>query len=549
MPLTIDSNQSSLSYALESSLEVLPGTPVWYPLEPNSYNSFGGDTKTTMRQPITATRQRSKGTVTDVDVKAGFTTDVTQDNLTRLLQGFFFAYAHEKPKTLPVSGLAPVQIPVTGVTSAGFTAASGLGWPVGSIVLSKGFSNAGNDSLWRATAAAAGLLTVSPYVGGSAGSALVVEAAPPAAATLESVGFALSGDVLLYGPGSTFAGATVIQPFLSSAATIDFTTLGLLIGEWIYLGDVDDLLTDTGVTEYNFIGTGTVRNRGFCRIAAIAAHQLTFDLAIGSATWTLGTGSGGSCPIGTGEHVSMYFGTVIRNEPLPANIVRTTYSLQRYLGVGANNNPNLEYISGAIPSEIAFTIPSNNKLSADLSFVGMSTAQEYQSALPGTYVPLVAGAAPFNTSQDVFALLLYIVNPLVAQQAPLFGYATEEKLTLNNNIKPNKAIGVVGAFEGNTGMLDVSGTVSCYFDDIAAQQAVSNNANVGLTNIFSGRGAGFILDMPELTLALPGLKVEQDKPIMADVSHNASVGTTGGYTMLYNKFNFLPAPAVAGYAG
>jgi hypothetical protein len=96
--------------------------------------------------------------------------------------------------------------------------------------------------------------------------------------------------------------------------------------------------------------------------------------------------------------------------------------------------------------------------------------------------------------------------------------------------------------------MDVSGSLTCYFDDIAAIQAVQNNANVGLTNIFAkpSEKAGFIIDLPVLTLTLPGLKVEKDKPIMADITHSASVGTAG-HTILYNKFGYLPASAMDNY--
>lgn len=555
MPQTIDSNSSNLTYAVETSLAVLPVTPLWHPLEPNSYSSFGGDIKTTMREPITATRQRSKGSVTDMDVKAGFTTDLTQDNMTKLLQGFLFAAAHEKPKTKQLNvgePGGPAQVAVSSVSTTSFTTAAAFGALVGSILQSKNFTNAQNCDITRVSAISGAVYTAAKYDAGAVDPALVVEAAPPAAATLEVVGFALHGDVLLYGPGSTYNSATVVQPFLYSAATTDFTTLGLMVGEWVYLGDSTDLLADTGATEFNFFSTGgtPVRNRGYCRIAVISTHQLIFDLVVNAVAWGLGAGTGGSCAVGASGYVSLYFGTVIRNEPLPANIVRWSYTLQRFLGLGNNSNNNLESIDGAIPNELAINMPSSNKLSIDLNFVGMNPAQQYAATLAGTYEALVSEPA-FNSAQDVFALFLYIINPAVsaAAQVPLFAYASDEKLTVNNNVKPNKAIGTVGAFEGNVGMLEVSGSLTCYFDDIAAQQAVFNNANVGLTNIFAKPAAagGFILDLPMLTLALPGLKVEKDKPIMADITYSASVGTAG-HTVLYNKFSYLPASAMDNYA-
>ena len=457
MPQTIDSNESNLTYAVETSLAVLPVSPTWHPLEPNSYNSFGGDVKTTMREPITATRQRFKGSVTDIDVKAGFTTDVTQDNLTRLLQGFLFAKAHEKPKTLTIGANDPggvAQIPVTAVAVGSFTTGAAFGALIGSLLKSKNFAALQNNDITRVSAVAGAVYSVSKYDAGVVDPALVVDAAPAAAATLEVVGFALHGDVLLYPAGSTFDGATVIQPLLSSAADVDFTTLGLMVGEWLYLGDSTDLLSDTGATEFNFFSTGgtPVRNRGYCRIASISTHALIFNLVITPVAWALGAGTGGSCAVGASTFVSMYFGTVIRNEPVPANIVRSTYTLQRYLGVGAAGALELESIAGAVPNELALNVPSSKELSADLSFVGMSTAQPNSAALAGTYEALTNLPA-FNSAQDVFALFLYIFNPTISAsaQAALFGYASDEKLTINNNVKPNKAIGTVGAFEASVG--------------------------------------------------------------------------------------------------
>jgi len=551
MPATIDSNKTGLTYAEEVSLQVLAAVPVWYPLEPNTYSAFGGDLKTVSREPINATRQRSKGTVTDLDVTAGFAHDFIQGRMARLLQGFFFAFAHQKPQTQPLHG-APVVI--TGVTlNAGLginvTAAAGLAvFPAMALVKTSGFTAPANNTILHAAAAgAAGSLALGAYLSGATNAALQADAAPLATAALEVVGTALSGDVLLYGPGSIYSGGPVIQPFLESAATINFTTLGLMPGEWVYLGDADDMLVDVSASEHNFVGAGNVRNRGYCRIGSISATQLVFDLSIGSESWALGTGAGGSTPVGVSGFVSMYFGTVIRNEPIPANIVRTTYTLQRYLGQGVNNEDNLEYVSGAVPNEFTLTIPSNSKLACDFTFVGMNTEQAYLASLPGTYVPLTPEDA-YNTSQDMYAMLLYIIDTTKTTQAPLFGYATNEKLVINNNTKTNKAIGVVGGFEANTGNFDVSGSLTCYFDDIAALQAVRQNANVGLTNIFAKENAGFILDLPLLTLGTKGLKVEQNKPIMADVTHTASPGVEN-YTTLYNNFTYLPASAMAEYVG
>ncbi len=74
----LDSNITGLSYAEEVCLRQLPSIangdasdPVWRGLEPNSYNDFGGTINTVARAPISASRQRKKGTVVDLSAAGG----------------------------------------------------------------------------------------------------------------------------------------------------------------------------------------------------------------------------------------------------------------------------------------------------------------------------------------------------------------------------------------------------------------------------------------------------------------------------------------------
>lgn len=93
----LDSNVTGIRICEEASIGVLPpaAQQVWYPLEPNSYTDFGAATKTVARMPINPSRQLRKGVLTDLDPAFGIANDLTQDGLTRHLQGFFVADLRE----------------------------------------------------------------------------------------------------------------------------------------------------------------------------------------------------------------------------------------------------------------------------------------------------------------------------------------------------------------------------------------------------------------------------------------------------------------------
>ena len=335
----IDSNITGLSYAEEECLKVLPGTDgadaAWYELEPNSYADFGGKIATVARNPINPSRQRKKGTVTDLDASGGFNSDFTQSNMTRLLQGFFFADAREKVSTAPLNG---TQVPLTNVdgTANEYEAASGLGsFIVGNLVKASNFADGANNGLSKVLSVSATILGVSR--------ALVDDATPDATAKVEVCGFEFpTGDVDIAASASSIT--------LTSTAT-DFTTLGLNIGEWIFLGG------DAAVSSFD-------NNSGYARISDISANVLSFD----DTTWAAVTESG------AGKEVQMFFGTVIRNEKDPNLIKRRSYNVERTLGQDANGTQS-EYLEGAIPNEFTINLPQAEKLNCDLSFVAMDNTQ------------------------------------------------------------------------------------------------------------------------------------------------------------------------------
>lgn len=504
MGLKIDSNATGCYIAEEvlGSPKTLPGTPVWYEQEPNSYSDFGGEISTVARDVLNASRQRKRGTITDLAASAGFNMDVTQNNLTRNLQGFMFADAHEKFGTGNLNGSAITITAVDG-TNDQYEAASGLAsFAVGDIVFADGFTNPTNNGMKVLDGVAAGAV--------DATTDLVTET-PPAGAKITAVGFQFSsGDARM-------VVASGVATLTTESAGKDLTALGLQVGEWVWLGG-----DSTGLR----FGTCPV---GYARILSIAVHAIVFDKV--TAAFVSDTG--------TSKTIQLFFGKFIRNEKTPSLIKTRTYTLERQLG---NDGVGIqaEYLEGAVANELTINLPQADKLNADLAYVALNQAFRTgtEGVRSGTRVASL-GEDPFNTSRNVYRVRMNIIDPLTLQPTALFAYILEANIKINNNASLTKAVGVLGAFDITVGTFEVGGSLEVYFADVTAASAVRNNSDVTLDVILAKDNAGMVFDLPMFGLGGGRMNVEKDTAVKIPLEALAAEGTTG-YTLGVTVFPYLP---------
>lgn len=503
VPVEQDSNLVGLTYAEELTLKTLPGTPVWWPLEPDSFGDFGATIKRTARAFINASRQKKKGSITGIDSAVNFQSDLTPTNLLRLMQGFFFANAREKVSTNALNG---TQIPLTTITSATtFNAASGLSiFTVGRLVKPSGCSSANNALISKVVSSTATTVVTNGVYSNET---------LTSSAQLDVVGFEFpTADVQIVVSGTS---SIALQ-----AATTDLTTLGLIPGEWVFIGG------DATINKF-------VNNVGFARIESISSTLIKFN----STTFTA------ISEAGTGLTIRLFYGTVIRNEKIPSLIVQKSYQFERTLGndsVGVQS----EYVLGAVPNEIKITVPLEDKVSCDLGFVGMTseTRTGTQGVKSGTR-PSMVSEVEINTSSDIYRMRVAIVDPLTLNNASLFGYVTNADITIGNGVSGNKAIGVIGSFSANAGDFDVKATINAYFSDVAAIQAVKANASVEFNLISACRNTGLVFDIPLMGIDGSKINVEKDKSIMVPLDGMAAECPLG-YTCLVTSFKYLPSIAM-----
>lgn len=494
----IDSNETSLFIAEEETLGVLPVTPVWFPREPNEYSDFGGELTLLARNPINASRQRKKGVITDLDAVGGFQEDFTQTNFQNLLQGVMFADLREKLSTA-----------VTAVSTGAYTVADSDDFAAGMVLYASGFTDPANNGMKVVTGTSTGAIAADD----------LVDEAATTNGLLTFVGFVGAlGDIEIDVSGT--------YPTIVSTAQ-DFTAIGVIAGEWIFVGG-----DDAGERFDDAV------NNGFKRVRSVSQNAIVIDSSISEML----------ADDGTGKTIAIYFGRVLKNE-LGALIKRRSYQLERQLGAPDTDNPGdlqAEYVKGAVANEFTLNIEQADKITADISFVAIDNEQRTASEgiKGGTRVALVETDA-FNTSSDFSSLRLSIRQPGVYAPEPLFAYLTDLSVTINNNVSPNKAVAVLGAFDVTAGTFEVSAEATAYFNTIEAVRAVRNNADCGLYAAVAKQNAGFVFDLPLVALGDARNEVTQDEPITLplniDAATAAKIDPNTDFTIMWVFFDYLPS--------
>lgn len=493
-------NQVTLYKAREDTPQVLANDAAFETREPNSFSDFGAEYSSVARRPFSPSRSRKKGNIVDRDESAGWNEDVTQDNMQSILDAFLFAELRAKPKTVATAVVAATDV---------VTVASSANFEVGTLVLIKGLAVAANNGLKLVSAVPDGVsITV-------AGGIAVDEAG--ANATVEVVGHEFDADDLSL---ETFAGGFAIV-----SATMDMTTLGLIDGEWLFVGD------DAAVNQFGGLATLT----GFARIAngGIQDDRLLFD----KATFTPAANDG------AGDTVRLFFGTVVKNESDPDLIVKLTDTIERPLGRDADGRMS-EVIKGATPNELTWNSPLANLVNVDVAYVGMRHEKRpgTTGVLAGsgaTTLSAALGQDAFNTTSNLFRARLGIIDPTNIAPTPLFAKVTEWSMSINNNVSADKAQGVLGAFDTTEGMFEVGGEFTVYFRDMAAIEAIEDNADVTFDAIYSKRNAAIIMDVPLISLGGGRPEIEQDAAIMLPLE-TAGAESPFGHTILFNWLSYVP---------
>jgi len=498
-----DANLVGFYKIREAQLGVVPATGAWQTREPNSFDDLGGDYTKTARKTFSPSRQRKKGSTTDLDVDGGYNEDLTQNNMQTELEEFFFAEMREQTFLSGVAADAAMN---------DYTVASSAGLIAGHIVLAKGFDETANNGVHVLNGVTDGThVSVAGPLADEAGAA---------SQTLEVVGFQFTaGDVSI----DVVGGKAVL-----TSAAVDMNDFGLIPGQWVFLGDSSD-------AAYRFAGVEPF----YARVYSISddGSEVRFD----KTTMAVVTDAG------AGQTVRIFFGPCIRNEEDPDLIKRFSSVIERTLGRD-DDGVQSEYLTGAVANELTWNSPQAGLVNLDMSYIGQKantrTGAEGPLSARADNTRLTAlGEDAFNTSSNIYRLRLAVIDPNTLNPNPLFARVTEWSATFNNNVSSAKAQGVLGGFDTITGNFDVDMECSAYFTTVEAIHGVKCNWDVTFDAIYAKQNAGVYMDIPLLSLGGGRLEIEQDAAIMLPLE-NAAAESEFGHTALIGWFAYLPDVAM-----
>lgn len=295
---------------------------------------------------------------------------------------------------------------VTSTTA--YTVTSSTGVVAGHIVKGAGFTNAANNGLSVVTSTTGTTIVAS-------GASLTTETSG-ATKTVTVVGYeGASGDITASSTGL-------------ASTTVDFTTLGLRVGQFIKIG---------GAAAGNQFATAVLND--YARITAIAAHAITLD----------NRPTGWTSDAGTGKSIRILFGDFIRNGTADNSMTIEVENTEVTGGV-------FDY-QGYQPDTYQVQVNAGQPVMETVQFKGLTETQNSSTISNGGAGSIVAAVAAQAISAVTGFARFY-------ENGASSGKITSLTLQISNNLRDQKAAGTLGNVGVGSGTFKCSMTAELYFE-------------------------------------------------------------------------------------
>jgi len=445
----------TLLLAPESSFGTQP-TSGWVQVQPNpgGIQDWVSKFQTVERDPLSKYATMEKGEVVGLDGTPKITHDLTKD-LVDIIATSIFRSAAKHAGNKGQSLYRP-----TAVTSTGYTVAALGDLTAGLLIHAKGFATAANNGL-KVVAAASTATEIKA-------SGLTAETvATSTGATVEVAGVqGDSGDIQFNSSGNLIS------------TTLDFTTLGLNVGQTIKVGD-GDAANSFATTAYN----------GRARIVSIAANLITLE----HHTWTPGSADNGS-----GKTIRLLFSRWYRNVSLDhADYLEPTlHGELEELGAGAGGVATYTYASGMALKTLELDAPLESKITATMTFCAQDIDDPVLAASRATGAdsprrPMAANL--YQTSSGLVGAPRFVID---SSSTNLTTEVNSWKWTMEHNIKPRDIQGTLGAVDMDYGKVQPSLSMEVYYNTSGIPVTLRANDSCWFDVCMRNADGAFHIDMP-----------------------------------------------------
>ena len=469
-------NDVALAFAVgdPTALDTIPVTG-WSSLEPNSLGAIGATVSTIVRNPISKSRQRKKGTTTDLDSSVEFEHDITYDAMRELLPGFMFAKgANDNFMDVAVSALSSIGDP----SIAALTTETAAHYKTGALVWMHGFSSLANEGLRIVdTDAASGNLVLS--VEDATGAAL--------SSVVTGVGFMSSaGYRVVATTGTNWVIAGNIGTLTHTGISTTLKAFGLQPGQLVHFGSIAEV---GGVSARGIGGYGYARVRNLD-----VANNAVFDKLDESIRNNHGPASNAL--------IDIVFGTFLKpvnsDEDLFAELPH--YFEVGHLGLdgtrtGTGHPADFIYSKGNYCNTLGINLPLTDKATMSVAYIGTDTDPPAAQVAGASSAIGPKRTEAYNTTADIARLRIAELDDT--------GITTDFKsltLSINNNVSPEKVLRKLGARFMNTGEFAISIEAQVLFTSGAIIAAIRNNATVTMDFILKNNDGVLGFDVPGMTI-------------------------------------------------
>lgn len=246
---------------------------------------------------------------------------------------------------------------------------------------------------------------------------------------------------------------------------------------------------------------------------------------------------------GSGKTIDVYFTRWYRNVAIDhADYDLPSYGFEMtYQTLGDDGSARYEYMLGNMIDEWVWNIPLASKATINATFVGTRTLPitSARKTGPSTARDAVA-VAGLSTATDLMRLRISNVDET--------GISTDFqslKITVKNNVSPQKQLGQLGARFMNQGKHLVMVEADVIFTSSEVIDAVADNRECTLDVLMRNGDFGALLDIQALTLMSSDRKFEKDKSVMIMSKGQGHRNNLTGSTESLSVFAYLPAVAVS----